>query len=175
MPATPIQLAELPDVLRSHRQFAGDFCAVSGFECITKLHGILARDEFPLQSDPANQYRGFQPDHYTYLTEHRFVCTDGHYPNGIAAGAMIQAETNAGRFPLVSLPWQGGDGKWGYHIFLFVRHEGVMLWIDPAIPCVMLRGIDAIPQALENLRVNNPLGRRTIHLLTYTRLIEQRL
>lgn len=169
MPATPEQLAELPEALRLHHQFDGDFCAVSGFECIAKLHGLLAPGAFPLQSHPANQHRGFQPDHYVYLTERGFVCADMHLPTGAKAGSVIQTETDTGRFPLVSLPWQGGDGKWGYHIFLFARHEGAVLWIDPAIPCVMLRGIDAIPQALENVRVNNPLGRRTIHTLTYTR------
>lgn len=169
MPATPAQLAELPDAIRLHRQLDGDFCAVSGFESIAKLHGLLASDAFPLQGIPANQHRGFQPDHYAYLTERGFTCADTHYPTGQAATAAIQTETDAGRFPLASLPWQSGDGNWGYHVFLFTRHEGAMHWIDPAVPCVMLRGIDAIPQALENLRVNNPLGRRTIHLLTYTR------
>ena len=170
MPATPAQLAELPDALRLHYQFNGDFCAVSGFECIAKLHGLLARDAFPLQGDPTNQYRGFEPDHYAYLTARGFNCTDLHHPTGAAAGAVIQTETEAGRFPLAALPWRGANGNWGYHIFLFARHEGVTLWIDPAIPCVMLRGMDAVPQALENVRVNNPLGRRTIHLLTYARL-----
>jgi len=167
MPATPRQLSELPDALRLHRQFNGDFCAVSGFECIAKLHGFLARDAFPLQSDPANQRKGFQPDHYAYLTKQGFICADAHHTTGAAAGAVIQKETEAGRFPLVSLPWTGSNGYWGYHVFLFARHEGAALWIDPAIPCVILRGIDAIPQALENVLTNNALQRRTIHLLTY--------
>jgi len=166
--ATPEQIAELPVAIRQHHQLNGDFCAVSGFECIAKLHGFLAGDAFPLQSDAANEHKGFEPAHYAYLTERGLTCSDQHLETGLAAAQIIQQETDAGRFPLASLPWNKGRG-WGYHVFLFARHEDHVLWIDPAEPCAMLRGIEAIPIALENNRIGNPIGRRTIHMLTYVR------
>ena len=42
-----------------------------------------------------------------------------------------------------------------------------VIFIDPAAPHVILRGIDAIPQALEIMRINHPLQHHTVHLLTY--------
>jgi hypothetical protein len=165
---TPEQIAEVPLAIRDHHQLNGDFCAVSGFESIAKLHGLLAGNAFPLQSDATNEQKGFEPAHYTYLTERGFTCSDQHIGTGTAAAQIIQQETDAGRFPLASIPWQKG-GRWGYHVFLFARHEDQVLWIDPAEPCVMLRGIDAIPVALENNRTRNPIEGRTIHMLTYTR------
>jgi hypothetical protein len=167
MPATLEQLAELPEAIRQHYQFPDDFCAVSGFECVAKLEGHLAPNAFPLQSDPANLHKGFEPAHCTYLTGLGFTVHDVHHPTGQAAAAVIQTETDAGRFPLVSMPVPDEQGHWGYHVFLFARHENAVIFIDPSVPRVMLRGIDQIPVALENMRNRHPLEHHTVHLLTY--------
>ena len=164
---TLAQLAELPASLREHHQFSGNFCAVSGFECIAKLEGLLAPTAFPLQSEPASEHKGFGPADCGYLTGLGFAVHDEHYPSGQAASTVIQAETDAGRFPLVSMPVQDAHENWAYHVFLFAKHLDAVLFINPAEPCVILRGIDAIPQVLEIMRTQHPLQHHTVHLLTY--------
>jgi hypothetical protein len=50
---------DIPESLRQHRQLENAWCAVSGFESIAKMHGLIAPGAFPLQPDPAKQGMGF--------------------------------------------------------------------------------------------------------------------
>ncbi len=156
--------AEVPEKLRQHYQFPRDFCAVSGFESIAKLEGLIAPDTFPLQSDPANVAKGFEPAHRTFLDTLGLDAKDDHYHSGADAALVIGREVSAGRFPLVSMPVIGG-----FHVYIFAEDGGKLLFIDPAVPKVILRGLDALPLALENWRANSPAKHKTIHVLTYIR------
>jgi hypothetical protein len=162
--AVAASAAEVPEKLRQHYQFPRDFCAVSGFESIAKLEGLIAPDAFPLQNDPANVAKGFEPAHRIFLDTLGLDAKDEHYHTGAAAALVIGHEVSAGRFPLVSMPVTGG-----FHVYIFAEDGGQLLFIDPAVPKVILRGLDALPVALENWRANYPTKHKTIHVLTYTR------
>ena len=52
-------MAKLPGALDKHRQLMTHLRGF-GIEAVAKLHGLIPNDEFPLQSDPKNQKRGFK-------------------------------------------------------------------------------------------------------------------
>ena len=78
----------------------------------------------------------------------------------------MKTETQAGRFPLVSLIGQDPDGNWGYHTFLCAQHDGKFLLIDPAKAEALIEGYPALYALFANNSVINP-ERKTIHILTY--------
>lgn len=165
-PASPVDA--LPEAIRLHHQNDDASCAVSGQECIAKLHGFIAPDAFPLQSDPANKKRGFGADDRAFLKAHMLDAKDGFYdaPSTIA---LIEAETNAGRYPLVALIGKDPDGNWGYHTYLCARYEGALLLIDPAKPSILVKGTPLVRAVLDANSAINPF-RKTIHILSYTLL-----
>jgi hypothetical protein len=166
MPTTEL-LAELPDELRKHHQFPGDFCAVSDFESLAKLEGLLDPAAFPLQMNVTNQRKGFEPAHRGYLEGIGLEVDDKHYDSGAGAAAVIAAEVAAGRSVLMAMPHL--ENPIGKHVYVFTKYKGDTILVDPAEPRVKLRGMDAIPTVLENWRANSPHPEKTIHLLTYRR------
>jgi hypothetical protein len=151
----------LPAALSNHYQFAGDFCAVSGFECIAKLHNLIQEKDFPLQSDTSNQYKGFGD---TQFLNKWFLCTEGHLDTA-GAMALIEKETNEGRHPLVSM-FVKRSTKTEYHIFLLTNHGGDLLLIDPSSPTIVASGRVDVQKELEDHRANDP-GRKTLHVFWY--------
>jgi hypothetical protein len=155
---------EIPELLRHHRQLENASCAVSGFESIAKLHGCIAPDAFPLQSDPAKQGMGFGET--AFLRSLGLQATDVSLERDVAI-SRIEAETAAGRFPLVSLLATQNGRTLYWHIFICVQHEGNLLLIDPAYPKVQARQKDGLNHEFQRTLDAVP-DRQTIHLLTYT-------
>ncbi|MDZ4405231.1 hypothetical protein [Prosthecobacter sp.] len=156
---------DLPEQLRSHYQLENASCAVSGFESVAKLHGLIAPDAFPLQSDPTKQGMGF--DDTSFLLSLCLLASDTHLARDIALD-RIESETSDGKFPLVSLLTGQAGSTLYWHIFVCAQHGGDLLLIDPAYPKVQAqqraglaaefqRTLDAIPD------------RQMIHLLTYVK------
>lgn len=156
-------LDQLPEALRQHRQLEEASCAVSAFECIGKLLGRVAPSAFPFQSDPLNQHLGFGERKFLRLFD--LDATDDHYDTASAV-AVIERETRAGRFPLVSLWGPDQKGVHGYHVFLCAEFRHELILIDPEIPAVALTGRADLAATLEDNRSTNP-ERTTLHLLTY--------
>ena len=155
----------LPESLRLHYQLEAASCAASGQECIAKLHGLIPPPAFPLQSDPANQKKGFGANDRTFLESFDINGNDDGYDVPVAI-ALVKTETQAGRFPLVSLIGKDPDGNWGYHTFLCAQHDGKFLLIDPAKAEALIEGYPALFALFANNSVINP-ERKTIHILTY--------
>jgi hypothetical protein len=156
-------LSELPAELRSHRQLEQASCAVSAFECVSKLHGLIETDTFPLQSDPKNQMLGFGDTEFLKFLG--LSPLDGHYDTQSAV-ALIEKETNEGRFPLISLIGQTPKGEWYYHIHLCVFHNAKLLLIDPATLDIVADKKEDLAKVLERNSQQNP-ERKTLHILTY--------
>jgi hypothetical protein len=155
----------LPPALADHHQLPGlNTCAVSAFEAVAKLHGLIVPTAFPLQLDPKNQKKGF--DDTSFLKALGIDCRDAHYDTQEAM-ELIEEETNAGRFPLVSLLGFRQDGKpAGYHILLCALHNSKLLLIDPAKPSIEADNKADLANLLEGNRQQNP-HRKTLHILTY--------
>ncbi len=168
--ALPVD-SRIPRQLRKHYQFRGDYCAVSGFECIAKLEGLIAPDAFPLQSDSGNTGIGFEPKHRALLEELGVDASeDVQYKSGASASAAIISALDAGRSALISMPCLDMSPK--FHVYLCTKSGGETLLIDPAKLEILLKGADALPQALENWRMNYPSKDKTVHVLTYRGLRE---
>lgn len=155
----------LPEELANHRQLHGNFCAASGFECIAKLHRLIPKDQFPLQSDSKNQGLGFGRDDAKFLSQW-FDCKDGHF-DVEAAMAFIEQETNEGRFPLVSLyEWNNKDEPIGWHVFLLLQQGGKLLLVDPRQVSVTIDDRTKLRACLQLNSLLNP-ERKTLHLFWY--------
>jgi hypothetical protein len=165
-PKTASPTDALPEAIRQHHQDDNASCAVSGQECIAKLHGFIAPDAFPLQSDPANKKRGFGVNDRAFLKTHKIDAKDDFY-DASSSVALIEAETKAGRYPLVSLIGKDPDGNWGYHTYLCAQHEGELLLVDPAKPTILVKGVPTLRAVLDANGATNPF-RKTIHILSYT-------
>jgi hypothetical protein len=155
-------LSDLPEPLRSHRQLEDASCAVSAFEAVAKLHGLIEKDSFPLQADVKNQRRGFEDTEF--LKSLGINASADHYDTQSAMD-LIEKETNEGRFPLVSLLTKAPDGKLAYHVCLCAQHNGLVL-IDPGKPTIVVHGTKELANLLEGNRTNNP-DRDTLHILAY--------
>ena len=156
-------LSELPTELRSHRQLEQASCAVSAFECIAKLHGLIAPDIFPLQSDPKNQKLGFGDT--GFLKSLGLSCVDNHHDT-VSAMTLIEKETNEGRFPLVVLGFYLPTGEWTYHTHLCVSHNAKLVLVDPAMPAIVVGKKEDLTNLLERKRREDPL-KKTLHVLHY--------
>src|ERR1051326_2066944 len=89
----------IPQKIAKHRQQPGNMCAASGFECIGKLHGKVGEGEYPLQSDKKSEYAGFDtPKPFASWLDAK----GEHYPDAKSAVSLMEAETAAGRHPLVA-------------------------------------------------------------------------
>ena len=149
----------LPVALLAHRQLHPYSCAVSGFECIAKLHGWIKPDAFPLQLDLSNQAKGF--DDTKFLESFGVICSS---PLLSASDAFneITRMTAAGKYPLVVL----FDKAVGYHAYVVAPGAIGPMLIDPAGP----RIIESDPAKLKNLLISNSKAnpqRSQIHVLTY--------
>lgn len=154
---------DLPEQLRSHRQLHTASCAVSGFECIAKLHKFISPSQFPLQSDPANQGMGFADT--SFLKSYGLLAEDAHLARD-AALDRIESETTAGRFPLVSLIARLPSGELGWHIMICVRHDADLLLIDPAYPKIQARNRVGLSAEFQRTLDAVP-DRQRLHVLTY--------
>jgi hypothetical protein len=155
-------LSDLPEPLRSHRQLEKASGAVSAFEAVGKLHGLIKKDSFPLQTDPKNQHRGFEDTEF--LRSLVINASADHYDTQSAMD-LSEKETKERRFPLVSLIGTAPGGKLSYHVYLCAHYNGLVL-IDPAKPEIMARGGNELANLLEGNRTNNR-DRDTLHILAY--------
>jgi len=157
-------LNDIPPELRNHHQFPQATCAVSAFECVAKLHELLAPDKFPLQSDETNREKGF--DDTSYLKSLGLSCEDHHYDTQ-SATTLIEKETNEGRFPLVSLrEWKADGTILDYHIFLCALYNSKLLLVNPREPRIEAEKKEDLEKVLEYNSKNNP-DRTTLHILHY--------
>jgi hypothetical protein len=142
------------------------YCAVSTLEFVAKLYGLLPLDSFPLQSNPANQKKGFgERDLQDALGLQGW---DKFY-DVQSALEIIEKETIEGRFLGVSLLVFGANQKIeGYHIFVAARLDGLPILVDPADGQVKVRAKEDLAKILEYNSRMNP-ERKTIHLLYLNR------
>lgn len=84
------------EVLPAHRQLEDWSCSVSAFEFVAKLYGLIRLDVFPLQSDPANQRKGFAES--SLLADVGLKGSDDYY-DVASAVTLIQSELASGRHP----------------------------------------------------------------------------
>ena len=157
-------LSLLPEALRNHRQLERASCAVSAFECIAKLHGLIEPDTFPLQSDPANQNKEFGDTEFLKFLN--LLPSDGLFATQNAL-AIIERETTEGRFPLISLLVETSSGEKGYHTYLCAQHNAKLLLIDPLKPEIVVDKKEDLENLLEHNRTTNP-ERKTLHVMTYS-------
>lgn len=156
--------SDIPPALRSHHQFPLATCAVSAFECVAILHGLLEQDKFPLQCDPTNREKGFGD--IDFLESLGLSCANNLYDTQ-SAMVLIEKETAEGRFPLVSLRAFAVDGTpLSYHILICVLHNAKLLLVDPAKPSVVVDNKVDLANLLKRNRQDNP-ERKTLHILHY--------
>jgi hypothetical protein len=163
------ELNNLPADLQFHYQFHGNFCAVSAFESIAKLHRLIKPDAFPLQSNIANQAKGFGDNDTVFLKSLGLTPNNRLMPVPDALD-LIESETREGRFPLAAQvvginPFGGAD----VHIFICCLYAGKLLLIDPATPKIQAearQGLEA--EFLKNIQ-RFPV-RKEIHVLWYSML-----
>jgi hypothetical protein len=159
-------LPPLSEVLKAHRQFPGDFCSVSALEFVSKCYGLTKLDQFPLQSDPQNEKKGFGEPILQSLVS--LEGSEEHYdiPSALA---LIEKEMSADRFLAVSLRGFLVFGQIvipaGYHILVAARVEGLPTLIDPATKQVLARAKEELTKVLEWNSRHNP-ERTTIHILS---------
>jgi hypothetical protein len=114
----------MPDfqkILSVHRQLYTDSCAAAGMELILKLHEKKDPNWFDFQNEFEDENIGFK--HLDRLSPYGIKAADGHLEKDDLVQLLI-TETQAGRFPLVSLPgfwtyntYTGGKGPHGFHIW----------------------------------------------------------
>ena len=156
---------DLSEQLQHHRQLENASCAVSGFESVAKLHGLISPDAFPLQSDPANQHMGFGDT--TFLRSLGLDASESLFAREEALD-RIETETAEGRFPLVSLLVALTPRGRLWHIMVCARHDGRLLLIDPAYPKVQALDRSGLAAEIQKTLDMAP-DRPKIHLLTYTK------
>jgi hypothetical protein len=151
-------------VLREHRQFPGDYCAVSALEFASKAYGLLEPDKFPLQSISSNQQKGFDEQALQNL-----VLLSGHSNQYEIQSAVetIEKETSEGRCVSVSLRGFLIFGQivipLRYHIFISLWSDGQPILIDPATKQILARGKEDLTKLLQENSLANP-ERKTIHM-----------
>jgi len=117
-----------------------------------------------------NAGKGFEAAHRTYLDGIGLDAIDYHLNTGAEVTAVLQRETDAGRYPLISLPEKDTvTGAWGYHVYVFAKREGKLLFINPANREVRLSGHEDLAGILDWYRTQPGAPHQTIHVLTYTR------
>ena len=151
-------------VLREHRQFPGDYCAVSALEFTSKVYGLLEPDKFPLQSISSNQHKGFDEQSLQNL-----VLLSGHSKlyDIQCAVETIEKETSEGKCVSVSLRVFSNFGQIpipdGYHILVSLLLDGQPTLIDPATKRVRAQGKGDLTKVLQENSLANP-ERKTIHM-----------
>jgi hypothetical protein len=153
----------LDAVPQAHRQFPGDYCAESALEFASKIYGLTPLDQFPLQSDPQNQRKGFDEkvlQDLVLLTGH-----SGHHDIQSAVDTT-EKETNDGKCASVSLRtyivFDPITIAFGSHIFVAVLKAGQPILCDPASRLALLQGKAKLTTVLSQETDFNP--EKTIHL-----------
>lgn len=160
----PLDEARLSVVLQVHRQFDGDYCAVSALEFASKVYGLIPPDQFPLQSDPQNQRKGFDEQALQNL-----VSLESHsgYYDIQSAMALIEKETNEGKCVSISLRGFEPCGQKllaiEYHTVVAVLRARQPTLFDPASGQVLAQGKEDLATVLQRNSKLNP-SRKTIHL-----------
>lgn len=155
----------LPNELSKHHQLPGNFCAASGFECIAKLHHLIPKDQFPLQSDDTNEGLGFGKDDTKFLNQW-FDCRDSFF-DAEAAISLIEKETHDGRFPLISLFEWERNKPIGWHVYLFLRYQEKLLLVDPRVVEVVTSDLPRLKALLGLNILTNPEKRQKLHVFWY--------
>lgn len=150
------------DPLQNHRQLEQDSCAVSGFECIAKLHGLIGKEEFSLQSDETNQGKGFGETEF--LESLGIFASDSHHDIESALD-LIETETSRGRFPLVSCITKIEQGMRYWHIKICAQNNAKLVLINPAYPMIVAEKREGLKTELEKSILPD---RTKLHMLTYT-------
>ena len=155
--------SKLQDILRSHKQIRDWSCSVSALEFVAKLYGLLALDSFPLQQDEGNQKKGFGES--TLQASLGLTGEEGHY-DAQSALALIEEETNQGRFPIVSLAnLPATPPRLTFHIHVAVSLQSQPTLIEPANGQVLATGKEDLAKELERNCQGNPVY-STIHIQT---------
>lgn len=160
----PPQKPLLNEVLQAHHQFAGDFCAVSGLEFVSKLYGLTQLSKFPLQENQKNESKGFGEQSLQAL-----VYLEGEDAHGDAQSVMglIEKETNQGMSVLVSLRGFVTFGRIlnpiGYHIFVATSQGDQPILVDPQTKQIQAPSRADLANILQWNSQQNP-ERKTIHI-----------
>jgi hypothetical protein len=145
----PPTQAHLDAVLQAHRQFDGDYCSVSALEFASKIYGLTPIDQFPLQSDPQNQSKGFDEQALQNLVS--LKGHSAHYDIQSAVEAIVK-ETNQGKCVSVSLRGSLIFDQIvipaGYHILVAVLQGPQPTLLDPATKQVLAQGKGRFSQGI---------------------------
>jgi len=151
------------NVLPAHRQLEDWSCSLSAFEFVAKLYGLIGLDIFPLQSDPANQRKGFVEP--SLLADVGLKGSDDYY-DVASAVTLIQSELTSGRHTVVSLlTFQTMGLPAGYHIYVAVDGQQGPCLVDPATRSVLAVPSTDLSHIFAANSARNP-ERKTIHVLT---------
>jgi hypothetical protein len=92
------------EILAVHHQKSVNSCAAAGMELLLKLHDEERPDWFDFQNRFGDTNIGFEQ--LALLSPYGITATDHHLAKDQLT-ALLTVETQAGRFPLVSLPNRG--------------------------------------------------------------------
>ncbi len=149
--------------LRNHRQLEQASCAVSAFEAVAKLHGLIEPTSFPLQSDPANQLKGFGDTEF--LRSLGILPSDGHYDIQSALN-LIEKETSGGKFPLAAFVKEIVGAQVRVHVYLAARDKTKLVLIDPAVPAIVAEGREGLGRLFQrSIQMYPPIS--DIHVMIY--------
>jgi len=149
----------LTEIARHHKQFPGEFCSASAHEFIMKLHGRVQLGEFPLQSDPENEDKGF--DFQDFLASYGFAEQQQNLDRPSTMKVIAQ-ETANGKYPLLSRP----VSETKCHILVAMKDGTELIVVDPADGKIVANSTQATEQLMDSAIQRVP-GRDKLHLLTY--------
>src|SRR6266705_3337769 len=125
----PAMDTKLSALLGAHKQVHDWSCSASAHESLAKLQGKINHTDFPLQNAPDSHKAGFQYE--GFLNQHGLAGKDSHHLPKDAV-ALLLAETQHGRYPLVSLLARVTPSGRDWHILVAVPVQGGVALADPA-------------------------------------------